>query len=189
MIEVDFRTPGDRDITRDTRTGLEFLDLGLTENRSLFDIPADLAPGRPFTGFRIATFPEVNSLLVSAGLPALGDGGGTGVFFVEEAPLRALIELLDRTAGDDARPFSAGIVPVPGDIQRIRFSITDVGETLIGLVPTLLGSDDDHGIFLVRDFEIEPPPPPPPGGGTVPLPSTLALAGLGLAALRYRRRN
>lgn len=49
------------------------------------------------------------------------------------------------------------------------------------------GSSQDIGFWLFRETRTVAEPPPPPPTGTVPLPSTLAILGLGLIGLMRTR--
>lgn len=70
LLEVDLEILGDRLLTRDTASGLEWLDLPLTLNRNHDDLTADIGLGRP-DGFRHATQSEVIPLFATfdVGIP------------------------------------------------------------------------------------------------------------------------
>lgn len=69
LIEHDFKNTEDKLITYDSATGLEWLDLTVTQGRFSFDsIQSELTSGGEFQGFRYATLGEVESLLSSFGL-------------------------------------------------------------------------------------------------------------------------
>jgi hypothetical protein len=55
-------------LTRDTITGLDWLDLSATQNRSFIDVSSQFAPGGEFFGYRYATVAEVRTFWVDAGL-------------------------------------------------------------------------------------------------------------------------
>ena len=54
-------------ITRDTDTGLEWLDLTVTMNRTYQDVSAAFGAGQEFEGWRYASYSEVSSLLDASG--------------------------------------------------------------------------------------------------------------------------
>ena len=59
IISVDWKTAGDNLITRDTDTGLEWLDLTATTARSYSDISSKLGAGQEFDGWLYATRVEI----------------------------------------------------------------------------------------------------------------------------------
>jgi hypothetical protein len=59
---------GPATITRDTSSGLDWLDLTVTTNRSFNDISAQLGVGGQFEGFRYATTAEISAMWTSAGI-------------------------------------------------------------------------------------------------------------------------
>ena len=54
IISVDWKTPGDNLVTRDTDSGLEWLDLTVTVGRSANDIRSQILAGGEFDGWRFA---------------------------------------------------------------------------------------------------------------------------------------
>ena len=61
-MPVDWKKPGDGLLTYDPATGLEWLDLSYTTNRSYNDIVSQLEPGGEFEGFRYASIAEITAL-------------------------------------------------------------------------------------------------------------------------------
>lgn len=55
-------------ITRDTATGLDWLDLTATRNRSYLDIAAQLGSGGEFAGWRFATSAEAQAIEMELGV-------------------------------------------------------------------------------------------------------------------------
>jgi len=68
LVQVDWKTPGDGLLTRDTDTGLEWLDTNQSRNWSYPDIINEFGAGGLFEGFRHATLDEVITLQSNAGL-------------------------------------------------------------------------------------------------------------------------
>lgn len=73
LIEVNHTVFGTASVTGDTDSGLEWLDLNLSENRSYNDITGvdgsdEFAVGGDFEGFRYASVPEVEVLWAHAGI-------------------------------------------------------------------------------------------------------------------------
>ena len=79
-------------LTLDTQTGLSFLDLTFTRNRTYLEVAAQLAPGGLFDGFRYATLSEVHTLFLNAGITQF-DVGTTGAL-VNYAAADALLDHL-----------------------------------------------------------------------------------------------
>lgn len=68
LVNVDWKTPGDNLITRDTISGLEWLDLTETNHVSGDYVRTQLGSGGDFEGFYIASAGEVVSLWVNFGI-------------------------------------------------------------------------------------------------------------------------
>ncbi len=68
LIEADLAAPGDALITRDTETGLDWLDLTETTGLSYDDVGAGSGNTWAANGWRHATTPEVCDLLLKLGL-------------------------------------------------------------------------------------------------------------------------
>lgn len=69
LISFDDPVFGDNSITLDTDTGLEWLDLTKSTNRSFNDVSNELGVGGNFAGFRYATIDEINTFWANAGIP------------------------------------------------------------------------------------------------------------------------
>jgi hypothetical protein len=68
LISVDDVTLGADSITRDTLSGLEWLDINLTFHTSSLDINSQLSSGGLYDGFRRATTTELIAFLDHAGV-------------------------------------------------------------------------------------------------------------------------
>ena len=73
-----------QNITLDTDTGLEWLDVTLTTNRSYNDIAGQFGSGGDFTGWRHATAGELIEFFGNAGLPAALGEVDPGSFLDDE---------------------------------------------------------------------------------------------------------
>lgn len=71
IVSVDDPVFGIGSITRDTVSGLEWLDLNLTTNKSVSEITSQLGSGGQFQGFRYATSAEVFDFFSHAGIPLI----------------------------------------------------------------------------------------------------------------------
>jgi hypothetical protein len=90
-------------ITRDKSTGLDWLDLTLSTNRSFSDVVAQLGDGEDYQGFRVATDVEIGGLFLSAGAPSIN---GSGVSYNAAAEL--LINAVGTTQVFGAGPAGSG---------------------------------------------------------------------------------
>jgi hypothetical protein len=61
-VAIDWKKPGDGLLTYDSASGLEWLDLSYTTDRSYNDIVRQLGPGGEFEGFRYASIAEITGL-------------------------------------------------------------------------------------------------------------------------------
>jgi hypothetical protein len=68
LISADWKSPSDALITRDTSTGLDWLDLTVTINRSRDSVLSGFDNGGDLEGFRYATTDEVVSLWLNFGI-------------------------------------------------------------------------------------------------------------------------
>jgi hypothetical protein len=177
LIETDLAVPGDGFITRDTDTGLDWLDLNLTLNLSYNEVIADIGVGLP-AGFRYATESEVIALFAGAGVPvpsitdfaaytnaiALMDLLGCTGFLCETSTeyITGAMEL------DVFDPLNAIALQV-----LINHTQSNVGSTILPLSPKDSGLSEG-GSFLVR---------------AIPEPGTASLFGLGLLGLAAKRRR
>lgn len=171
---------GPNSITRDLNTGLEWLDVDLTTDKSFNEIALLTQPGGTFEGFEIATFDQVAQLYNSAGL-------SLGTTFDTDSAI-SFIELVGQTFSQNQFPevagftsTSTGVSPVSsGQIGLVDFAPTNgvpsyvVGGGLsIGTTTTpVLGI----GAWLVRPAAIPEP-------NVAPIAALAFLAG----AIRHRR--
>lgn len=68
FISLDWKTDGDKLITVDTTTQLQWLDLAETRHMNVNDVSSELVDGGQLPGFRFATSIEVEQLLTHFGL-------------------------------------------------------------------------------------------------------------------------
>ncbi|RDH82473.1 MAG: hypothetical protein DIZ80_09280 [endosymbiont of Galathealinum brachiosum] len=61
IVSIDWKTSGDNLITLDTSSGLEWLDLTATSNRSYNTINSSFGENQEFEGWRYATYSEVGT--------------------------------------------------------------------------------------------------------------------------------
>src|SRR5262249_53397504 len=98
LISLDDTHFGPASVTRDTQTGLDWLDMTATTGRSFEEVQTALATD--YIGFRFATRPEIRSLFDSAGL------ADDGTYFEQPfSDLGPLLNFIGTTyqIGDQAR--------------------------------------------------------------------------------------
>jgi hypothetical protein len=74
LVSVDWMNPGDKLITRDTSTALDWLKLTETSNRSYNDVSTQFGSGGDFEGMRYASSQEVIDLYLNNFLIDLSPG-------------------------------------------------------------------------------------------------------------------
>jgi hypothetical protein len=179
LVEIDLFAPGDKKITRDTATGLEWLDL--TETRNQWP---NLVLAGTFVndlGFRYATRSELDSLFIDIGF-------GPGLPASNFAPANLLVQLMgcsgfespcDRTGG----AFDVDVVTSSVSTRTVFINhgqssafINDLTSSLDGILDSFTVGT---GNFLVRS-------------AVVPEPSTMLFLGsclAGLAGASWSRRR
>jgi hypothetical protein len=128
-------------ITRDTASGLDWLDLGVTQNRSADDIAAQLESGGEFDGFRYASTDEIAALWNSAGItditiepPVMGADWTASNY----APANALAQLFNVT------------VTLPGGVASEGFTADSVsGNPQLRIVGELNICSNPNGCPLI----------------------------------------
>ncbi len=190
LVERDFESAGDAQLTYDTETGLEWLDLPLTAGLSFNDMSLLLAPGQIYEGFRLATFEDVAALFENAGILTLTFGGfaNTG----ESDEVLSLIELLGQTGFADGgfpgpafrglydESFSPGTHAYASiGIREIDlFTLATIGQSIDPIQFSDDLSNSSIGTLLVRDAVVVP----------VPAALWLVLSGLG-SLLAFGRKS
>jgi len=96
LISVDDSVFGIDAVTRDTVSGLEWLDLTFSVARSYNDVITQFGFGGDFDGWRYASIDEINSLFLSANIPDINIPGDFAHYGTEDnaAPALELITLL-----------------------------------------------------------------------------------------------
>ena len=195
LIGADLFNPGDQLLTRDTDTGLEWLDLNQTLNLSINEIVAG-ADGWSAMGFEHATRSQVKDLYVHFGIPTL-----SGQFVPENVPsVTTVILTLGCTGQCGSDPnvvplfaFSQGFVIVnstTGAEPSVQIGLNTGGIN----DPTIAALANPDGGFVSRDLRLVPVGNYLIRISPVPLPAALplflsALAGLGLMGWRRRQAD
>lgn len=188
LLPVDLFAAGDALLTRDTETGLEWLDLTPTAGLSYDDV-AGGAGGWIAMGFRVARQSQVNTLYLNAGID-------TVVSTINGTAVDTLLTLMGCTRGDCSDP--GAFAGAAGLADLDSFDPTTAVEMFLESFPnpddpsgrlgqaSLIGGDV-FGFLFLKDVAT-------PGLGVylyrgVPEPATIVLFALGLALVARGSRR
>lgn len=161
IISVDDSVFGVNSITRDTASGIEWLDLTISQGMSYNSVLANLEIGGQFEGWRFATSNEVRVFFFKLGLPSINTALYSTVF---EENIANISELLGTTFGDnnsseygvygyvfdDIDPFTQTSMAV-----KQANGISVINHTL----PAHKTLNLSHfGSFLVQNYKVSEPP-------------------------------
>ncbi len=144
-------------ITRDTDTGLDWLDVTETRGLSYNQVAAQLGDGGDYEGYRYATMAEWDQLIINFGIGASSRGCLWGSLHCYEGPGMSgdspLVEQIIHTLGDtvDAR-FDEVSHLIAGTYYDIDFVRPDAAGGTHGII----GVHDVHGdwfVATISDFE------------------------------------
>lgn len=165
IVSADDPVFGIGSITRDTDTGLEWLDLHHSSGRTLADVVLQFGQGGDFEGFRYASLLEVDTLFQHFGLE-LTDG----VERVEYFPLaNTLFSFLGTTStAPGVGEVAFGVTNTPGPIGNFRiamvqttiFNFPEKGLAIASdAFPSTFRADQVSSHWLVREAAVVPLPP------------------------------
>ena len=177
LISIDDPMFGVGSLTRDTETGIDWLDPTFTTDnpgvvnatgRLTADILANLGVGGDFEGFRLATAVEFAEFLTNAGITY-----STGCCGTSNAANGVAISAWQTLVGVTQSFSTDGTKGLLAAGQKGE-AFND-GSAFIWANAQL----DAGGHWLVRNVR----------NSSVPVPATFALLGLGLAGIGYRRKR
>lgn len=181
LVHADWLVRGDKLLTRDTETGLEWLNVEQTYRRSKAEVAQLFGVAQEFEGFRFARLDEYQTLLKNAGIPLTFDKAepSNNFFAGEMKNAKAALTLMDlmgyaaflyrNGAPDDGHRRLHGVLedgfspiletfqpidPVSGENVgglRARLSAVVLEEHRVGV---------DVGMLLVREAIVSADPKP-----------------------------
>lgn len=165
VLQVDWKTSGDKMIVKDEETGLEFLRLSASFGLSFDAAKAQTAPGGQFAGFRHATFAEVNTLLSHVPLPQAPDtrnGWVQHTITLEQLnTFRTLFGMYDNTYMGQSAPQGYGFVA--DDWNSGKATVIYSHDTFYNMAPRVTSTSypsswywDGAGNWLVRQGTVGP---------------------------------
>lgn len=184
LLSLDDVTYGAGAFTKDTDTGLQWLDLSLTLNESMNSIKSKSVIGGSYFGLRYATQDEVWTLFSDAGISPIG---GTSYTKASYDTARGLLDLMVSENMDVIHGITgtgpvnqndvyiAAYLYVNADTSRDCFySSSNISAFNSSIQFTSNSQESYLGSFLVRDAPDAPVPEP---ATFLLLSSALALAG------------
>jgi len=183
LIKEDWKTPGDGLLTLDTLTGETWLNLTVTTNQSYNYVESQLGSGGLYAGFHHATYAELVTLQMNAGIPNIGQA--TQANLVPVQYLMGFVGVTD-TVGNvlDSDGFYNGTMfSDPGYHDRFHLSAPFLGDLGISNFYGDSGPfDDNYHDPRVGHWLVSP-------GSAIPEPGSMPMLATGLVALLWWARQ
>jgi len=188
VVSVDWKTAGDNLVTRDTGSGLFWLDLTETNNMSYDYVKAELGSGGQFSGWRVATGLEVVGMFASFGID-LSNGVPNqlpGLDPAVEIATNYLGNIVIESYPPSQYPY--GVLGVTSDIisgfQLRMGAVQSIESTNRTYYHSYGDPNNSYGSYIAEPhtgtFLVRTSLPPVPG---IPVPAAVWLFGSGLIAL------
>ncbi len=120
LIVKDWINPSDNLVTLDRISGLEWLDLSATANRSYDDVVANLGVGGDFEGWQLASPAQVYALLKHAGVRPPDSNGRDVSVLAKTAAYNAFLGAQDLGAVTTSRGIVSAPNPAMDQIEYLR---------------------------------------------------------------------
>jgi hypothetical protein len=185
LVSIDDPVFGPGSITRDTATGLDWIDPALSANRSFSDVSMQLGASGDFAGFRYASASEVRMFFLNAGIPLVGNAADP--LPGDDPRVAAFLALVGSTYSNAGKPGVIGITGVDSLQGGNEWVINPYGRGSlqgfvvvyqVGWVGSGVGEfvhDPSFGSWLVT--------------ATIPESGTALLFGAGVVWLAMMRRS
>lgn len=192
-MPIDDPVFGEASLTRDTETGLDWLDLTITANQSYKSIQSQLSS--TYLGFRYATTAELAQLRLNVGFSGFAFNLGTAENYMPAQNLLDLFGRLDIRTGNIVLPitYAASIgLPHLDDFQYVEYQF-GASQGFFGWFEL-----NQLPITYPEDIEINPQEQASPRIGsflvresmettTIPEPTSMLLLASGLIGAYFRR--
>ena len=160
FFKLEWLTPGDGLVLHDIQTGLEWLNLSTTDNKSINEITNQFPtttsiepPAGDYVSFRFATFEEVEELYLNLGIVLANQRAADIMAAYNAFDLLGVTTTLF-SGGNNFRVQRGDVVLGPGLINSMGVQTDFSGSTakaVVDITPRDFDfTDEDAGIFLVR---------------------------------------
>lgn len=134
-------------VTRDSNTGLDWLDVTETRGLSYSQVSAQMEVGGAYDGWRYATLAELDQLIINFGYTAVNaDCGYTSLHCDSGLDELQVIEVIIRTLGDTQDAYY--------DETNHPFDVPETGAgRTIGILGTSHRTEGEYDVAFIEDFE------------------------------------